>query len=63
MAHLAQREVDFPDGVVPGEPVVVEDVQVKDSRLELVDRESCRVKKYKWSVPVGPGETFKETLK
>ena len=47
MAHLAQREVDFPDGVVPGEPVVVEDVQVKDSRLELVDRESCRVKKYK----------------
>ena len=44
LTHLAERQVDLPDGVVPGEPVVVEAVQVKHPRLQLVDGESWRGK-------------------
>ena len=38
--NLAEGEVYLSDGVVPGEAVVVEDVQVQHPRLQLVDREA-----------------------
>lgn len=37
-AHLAERQVYFPDRVVAREPVVVVNMQVKHSRLQLVHR-------------------------
>ena len=40
-SDLAEGEVNLSDGVVPGEAVVVEDVQVQHPRLQLVDREAC----------------------
>ena len=39
-SDLAEGEVYLSDGVVPGEAVVVEDVQVQHPRLQLVDREA-----------------------
>ena len=32
--------MNLPDGVVPGEPVVVVDVEVEDARLKFVDWEA-----------------------
>ena len=41
-AYLAERKVNLSDGVVPGEAVVVEHVQVQHARLQLVDGEPCK---------------------